>query len=225
MVRLRFIVNLLVIMILSNNMFGQETQMPLRILALGDSYTIGEGVAESERWPEQLAERLRTYSIPVGEVKIIARNGWRTDQLRDSVLANQPGNDWDWVLLLIGVNNQYRGLSPDAYHREFGELLQQAIAFAGGDPQRVLVLSIPDWSVTPFGSVGGNPGKIAGEIDTFNAINRSLAQSAGVRYVDITPISRQAPQDPDLIAADGLHPSGKMYAAWVALILKEQDIR
>lgn len=190
----------------------------LRLLALGDSYTIGESVPVEERWPVQLAARLRATGRAVQDPVIIARTGWTTAELQQGISQANIQDTYDLVSLLIGVNNQYRGYPLPEYRQEFRELLNQAIEFAGGDPGRVFVLSIPDWGVTPFAQ-GRDPQKIAAEIDAFNAINREEAQAAGVAYIDVTPVSRQAASQPNLVAGDGLHPSGEMYAAWVELAL------
>ncbi len=187
----------------------------MRFLALGDSYTIGESVTEAERWPNQLADKLNADKLPL-EVTIIARTGWTTDELAAAIEQADPQGPYDLVSLLIGVNNQYRGREADEYRTEFRQLLARAMALAGGEPGRVLVLSIPDWGVTPF-AAGRDQAQIAQEIDTFNAINKTEAELAGVHYVDVTPISRHALFDPALIAADGLHPSGKMYGEWAEL--------
>lgn len=187
----------------------------MRFLALGDSYTIGESVTEAERWPNQLAQLLKADQLAV-EVTIVAQTGWTTDELDTAIDRANPQGPYDLVSLLIGVNNQYRGRDANQYHTEFRQLLERAITFAGGEPGRVIVLSIPDWGVTPFAG-GRDPEQIAQEIDTFNAINKTEAEMAGVAYVDVTPISRQATFDPELIAGDGLHPSGKMYGAWAEL--------
>ena len=189
----------------------------LRFLALGDSYTIGERVSEAERWPNQVAQLLVNQRLPV-DVTIIARTGWTTSELWSGIQQTPPQPPYDMVSLLIGVNNQYRGGDPDTYRQEFVFLLQKAVEYAGGDPQRVIVLSIPDWGVTPYAGLRDSK-KIAREIEQFNAINLEEAQRAGVHYVDVTPVSRQAVSDRDLIAADGLHPSGKMYAEWAKLVL------
>jgi lysophospholipase L1-like esterase len=189
----------------------------IRYLALGDSYTIGESVAEEERWPNQLAERLRAETRFV-EVTIIARTGWTTDELWQGIRARTIDPPYDLVSLLIGVNNQYRGYSINEYREQFVFLLNRSIEYAGGDSGRVIVLSIPDWGVTPFAE-GRDRAQIAKEIDAFNAVNREETEKAGARYVDITPVSRQAANDATLLASDGLHPSGKMYAAWVDLAL------
>lgn len=184
-----------------------------RYLALGDSYTIGESVAESERWPNQLARALK-----IAQPQIIAKTGWTTDELNAAIDAADPKGTFDLVTLLIGVNNQYRGRDAEQYRREFAALLQRAIGFAGGDAKKVIVVSIPDWGVTPFAE-SRDRAKIAGEIDRFNAINREEAKKAGARYVDVTPTSRGG--DAALVAEDKLHPSAKQYAAWAALILPQ----
>lgn len=185
----------------------------IRYLALGDSYTIGESVTESERWPNQLADKLSAQGIQT-EVTIIARTGWTTGELWQGIQANPPQGAYDLVSLLIGVNDQFRGHNANDYREQFRFLLDKSIEYAGGDANHVIVLSIPDWGVTPFGA-GRNAGTISKEIDLFNAINLEESESAGVHYVDITPISRQAANEPSLIAFDGLHPSGRMYQLWV----------
>lgn len=186
--------------------------MSLRYLALGDSYTIGESVAEAERFPNQLAGMLANEGETV-EVKIIARTGWTTDELWEGIQKETFSPPYDMVSLLIGVNNQYRGRDIEDYREGFAFLLDKAIEFAGGDSKRVIVFSIPDWGVTPF-AAGRDAAQIASEIDAFNQVNFEETQNAGAHYVDVTPVSRQAKDDPTLIAADGLHPSGKMYAEW-----------
>jgi lysophospholipase L1-like esterase len=188
----------------------------IRYLALGDSYTIGESVAENERWPNQLASLLQANDIST-EVTTIARTGWTTDELWKGIQAREINQPYDLVSLLIGVNNQYRGLGIDEYRQEFIFLLNKAIQYAGGDAKRVIVLSIPDWGVTPFAKSRDSK-KIATEINLFNSVNREESEKAGVYYVDITPGSREAVTDSALIASDGLHPSGKMYAEWAELV-------
>lgn len=190
----------------------------MRFLALGDSYTIGEGVEPSERWPIQLAQLLREEGINIGEPTIIAATGWTTAQLLAELEDANPDEVYDLVSLQIGVNNQYQGWSQAEYRQEFVMLLQRAITFAARDPSRVLVLSIPDWSITPFAK-GRDHAGIRAEIDSFNAINRQEANRAGVHHIDVTSISREAANDPSLVTADSLHPSGQMYAAWTRLAL------
>lgn len=190
----------------------------MRFLALGDSYTIGEGVLDSERWPVQLAARLREKGIAMEPPAIVARTGWTTDELMAGIDGAPPEGTFELVSLLIGVNNQYRGRDLEEYGGQFVALLERAVALARGEASRVLVLSIPDWGVTPF-AAGHDAAAIAAAIDAFNAINREETERAGARYVDVTPISRAAAGDPALLADDGLHPSGRMYAAWAALAL------
>lgn len=195
-------------------------QSPNRFLALGDSYTIGESVAEADRWPNQLARELRRRGVDIGDPEIIARTGWTTDELSAAIDAAAPKGPYSLVTLLIGVNNQYRGRDVEQYRQQFVALLNRAIGFAGGNAKRVIVVSIPDWGVTPF-AAQRDRAKIGAEIDRFNAINREEALRAGARYVDITPGSRRS--DPSLVAADGLHPSGKAYSEWTGLILPEAE--
>jgi lysophospholipase L1-like esterase len=191
-----------------------------RYLALGDSYTIGETIAAGGRWPVQLAALLRQGGVAVGEPEIVARTGWTTDELASGIDAAAPRGPFALVSLLIGVNDQYRGGRPVDYRAGFAALLRRAIAFASGEPGRVIVLSIPDWSVTPFAAAGGRDlPRIASEIRQFNAINREETVRAGARYVDITPVSQRALGDGALLAADGLHPSAGMYAEWARLAL------
>ncbi len=199
----------------------------IRYLALGDSYTIGESVSENERWPNHLAALMEsstqfTKSIGNGkegvEVTIIARTGWTTDELWKGIQAAKPEPPYDLVSLLIGVNNQYRGYDIHEYREQFVFLLNKSVEYAGGNPNRVVVLSIPDWGVTPFAS-GRDIEQIAKDIDEFNAVSREESEKAGVHYVDVTPVSREAVTDPSLIASDGLHPSGKMYSEWANLAL------
>lgn len=190
------------------------SNQPIRYLALGDSYTIGESVSEAERWPNQLAALIN--SPKEIEVTIIARTGWTTSELWQGIQAANPQGTYDMVSLLIGVNNQYRGYDINEYREEFRFLLGKAIEYAGGKPEHVIVLSIPDWGVTPF-AWGKDTAQIAADINAYNAVNLEESTKAGVNYVDVTPISREAVSDPALIAGDGLHPSGKMYAEWVKL--------
>jgi len=192
----------------------------MKFLALGDSYTIGEAVEGEERWPVQLAAMLRDHGVEVGEPQIIAATGWTTDELAAAIDAASLDGPYDLVSLLIGVNNQYRGRPLDEYRGQFRELLGRAVGFAGGSASRVMVLSIPDWGVTPFAE-GRDRAAIAREIDAFNAVNREETVSARARHVDVTPISREAARDGSLIADDRLHPSGLMYRRWAELILPD----
>ncbi|HEX3935143.1 MAG TPA: SGNH/GDSL hydrolase family protein [Puia sp.] len=186
----------------------------LNYLALGDSYTIGEAVPDTQAYPCQLVAQMNAQKLAVKKPAIIAVTGWTTDNLIYAInQSGLVGKHYDLVTLLIGVNDQYQGLSQDNYKVKFQQVLNTAIAFANGDKTKVFVLSIPDYGVTPF--AGGNDSTIGPQIDQFNAINKSISLAAGVNYLDITAISRQAAIEPDLIANDGLHPSGKMYGLWI----------
>lgn len=184
-----------------------------KVLALGDSYTIGEAVAPEERFIAQTITALRQKSLQVEDARIIATTGWTTDELQQAIDAANITETYDIVTLLIGVNNQYRGRQVEEYREQFVQLLQQAIQFAGGKTNRVFVFSIPDWGVTPFAE-GRDRNQIAQEIDKFNQVNKEEANRQQVHYIDITPDSRKASVDPSLTAADKLHPSGAMYALW-----------
>jgi lysophospholipase L1-like esterase len=191
-----------------------STPSQLHFLALGDSYTIGEGVAEAEaeRWPAQLAHALGT---PAAE--ILARTGWTTDELAAAMAQHVFHPPYDLVTLLIGVNNQYRGRDLANYREEFRALLERAIELAGDRPERVIVVSIPDWGVTRFGHESKrDTAQIAREIDLYNAANAEISRSARVHYVDVTMFSRE---DPGLVVDDGLHPSGAAYRRWSEAVL------
>lgn len=190
----------------------------LRFLALGDSYTIGEGVEPRGRWPVQLAALLRAEGVPVQDPVIVARTGWTTDELAAGIDRAGPRGTYGLVSLLIGVNNQYRGRGVEEYRREFRALLERAIGFAGGKPGRVLVLSIPDWGVTPFAE-GRDRARISVEIDQFNSVKREVTQQLGARYVDVTGASRSRGAETEMVVSDRLHPSSKMYAEWARLAL------
>lgn len=189
----------------------------LSYLALGDSYTIGEAVEADKNFPHQLVPSLKNYGITLKEPKIIARTGWTTDELISAIKQQAPAGKFDIVTLLIGVNNQYRGYYIDTYRTEFKALLNTAISYANNNKAHVFVLSIPDYGVTPYAQ-NSDEEKIAREIDAYNVINKQEAEKSGVKYIDITPISRKAANDAELIANDGLHPSAKMYGEWVGLL-------
>ena len=188
-------------------------------LALGDSYTIGEGVGDDERWPVQLAAALRARGLAVAHPHVIARSGWTTDELSaaidDALAQRQLLPRYGLVSLLIGVNDQYRGRTVFDYALRFSALLERAIGFAGDAPGRVLVLSIPDWGGTPFARAGGrDAAQVAAEIDAYNAAAAAVCQQRRVGWCDITGLTRQADLAEELVA-DGLHPSGRMYSRWV----------
>jgi lysophospholipase L1-like esterase len=190
----------------------------LRYLALGDSYTIGEAVPEAARWPVQLAQRLHADGIVLAPPRIIATTGWTTDELSAAMDAAEPLGEWDVVSLLIGVNNQYRGRDVDDFRSEFRGLLERAIRLARHRPDRVLVLTIPDWGVTPFGAASGrDPEQVAAQLDAYNAIVAAESRKRGVAVVDIASVSRK--HGAKLVADDGLHPSAALYTEWTAQAL------
>ena len=210
--KLSGILVLLFVMIM--NAFAQKE---IKFLALGDSYTIGESVAEHDRWPVQLSKALRAKGKSIGEPTIIATTGWRTDNLKDAIDKAKLENEYELVTLLIGVNNQYQGKSVEQYAIEFEDLLKTAIGLAKGKKENVLVVSIPDYGYTPFGKP--KQAEITKAIDLFNDVNKSITEKARIKYVNITDISRQGLEQPVLVADDGLHPSGKMYSLWVERIV------
>lgn len=192
-----------------------------KFLALGDSYTIGERVSHAKNWPNQFADSIQLKGIVFDSVQIIAQTGWRTDNLMDAIQSKNLPSDYDLVSLLIGVNNQYQGKSIDVYKQQYEQLLQTAIAHAGGNKDRVIVLSIPDYAYTPFGD--GDTG-ISSEIDQYNAVKKQITGQYAVSFYDITGISRQGLQRPELVASDGLHPSALQYSEWVSLILGDFNL-
>ena len=215
-----YIIAFLLITSIGSNMKAQTNtlnQKTLRYLALGDSYTIGESVAESERWPVYLAARLASEGYSIETPKIIAKTGWRTDQLQEAIESDlQARGDWDLVSLLIGVNNQYQGKTVESYEIEFNRLVQMALKLAGGNAEKVFIVSIPDYGKTPFGAAKAT--QIAKELKAYNKMNKAIAKKYEIQYFNITPISEEAKNDPELVAEDKLHPSGKMYKAWVDMM-------
>ena len=187
-----------------------------KYLALGDSYTIGESVDEVDRWPNQLADKLTHLGKATQKPTIIATTGWRTDDLKNAINNANLNPEYDLVSLLIGVNNQYQGKPIENYEIEFKDLLNTAIQLAKGKKGNIFVVSIPDYGYTPFGKA--KQATISKAIDNFNEVNKRLALAAGIRYINITDISRQGLDQPALVASDGLHPSGKQYTKWVERI-------
>ena len=193
-------------------------------LALGDSYTIGESVPGNRNFPSQVIGLVRQHGYSFSDATIVAKTGWTTDELEDGISKAELNTSYDFVSLLIGVNNQYRGKSLEEYANEFDELLKKAIGFAGNKANHVIVLSIPDWGVTPY-AAERNRQKIASEIDAFNQVNKAIADRYKVNYIDITPGTREAATDLSLLTDDELHPSGKDYERWaqkLAVIMQQQ---
>lgn len=188
----------------------------IKYLALGDSYTIGQGVSESERWPNQLVNELEVADYTVEKSEIIAQTGWKTSNLIHAIEANNP-QDFNLVSLLIGVNNQFNSQEFDIFTSEFDVLIQKSINITG-DTNRVFVVSIPDYGVTPFGNSWGNPEQIAAELDMYNNYMSERCSDLGIAFINITEISRSL-GDSNGALSDGLHPSGSQYSLWVEEIL------
>ena len=214
----RFNLNLTIGLLFFFGATAQEATQEIKtFLALGDSYTIGESVEVEMRWPMQLAQVLKAQESTLRPT-LIAKTGWTTDELLEGINQAELDDSYDYVSLLIGVNNQYRGRSVASFEPEFTTLLNRAIALSKNKTDGVFVLSIPDWGVMPFAE-GRDRKQIAHEIDAYNASIEGICKVYGVRYFNITEVSRKASENADLIAFDGLHPSGDMYAAWVQAIL------
>ncbi len=191
-------------------------------LALGDSYTIGEGVDPAGRWTHRLARLLRERGVAIGDPRTVARTGWTCDELSAAMDGQSFEARYDLVTLLVGVNDEFRGFDAGAFRDDMVAMLRRAIGLAGGEAGHVVVLTIPDWGVTPFAErVAREPSAIADGIERFNRVVREEVARAGARLVDVTPASRLAADDRTLLGPDGLHPSGRMYAAWAEAALPE----
>ena len=188
-----------------------------RFLALGDSYTIGEGVDPSERWPALVAVSLRDAGVSIQEPVYVAKTGWTTEELLAALKSRPESGVFSLVSVQAGVNDQYRGYSGERFLEGFLALLDRAEALAGGSPSRVVAVSIPDWSVTPF-AAGRDRENIAAGIDLFNSLAASSCAGRGITWADVTGISREHGAEEGMLAADGLHPSGAMYALWAAAL-------
>ena len=213
---------LLVCITMSLSQFSQAQQKTLSYLALGDSYTIGEGVELSDRYPMQLVQEWnRTAKKPFASPLIIAKTGWTVDELEAGVQATPTAAEgYDLVTLLIGVNNQYRGRSVESFAVDFEKMLQRAISFARGKKKRVVVLSIPDWGVTPFAiSKGVDPAQVAAGIDAYNETKKAICAKNGVKFIDITSEYRIAGALPEGVVEDQLHPSKLIYKKWMDKLL------
>ena len=192
---------------------------PINFLALGDSYTIGQAVRISERWPVLFTKSLNEKGYPINPSEIIAKTGWTTDELISALKKIEVKNDFDLVTLLIGVNNQFRGRDSEEFRVQFIELLDMSIEYAQGKPANVIAISIPDWSVVPFAK-DRNKRKISREISKFNTIIKEEALKRKVSFVDVTELSRKAKTDFTYIAGDDLHFSGSMHQLWVDEIIR-----
>ncbi len=189
----------------------------MRLLALGDSYTIGEGVDAADTWPHSLARTLTGDAATTPTV--VATTGWTADELLTALETAELDPPYDLVTVLIGVNDQYRGREVDEHLPHFNRLLSQAVSFADGDPDRVRVISIPDWGVTPFAAGDARSAQeIAEQIDAYNAAQRELCELRDIGWIDITGLSRELASEPGMFVADGLHPSTAQYARWFAVV-------
>ncbi|NCD70473.1 SGNH/GDSL hydrolase family protein [Mucilaginibacter agri] len=197
-----------------------DTATTVTYLALGDSYTIGESVPQAQSFPYQLTGQLKLNKFKASDPVIIAKTGWTTNDLKYAIQAANLNKTFTFVTLLIGVNNQYQNFDINTYRPDFVELLNTAIQFAGGNKRHVFVLSIPDYSVTPFAATSMKQ-QIADQLNVYNNINQAESDKAGVNYLNITGISRTAATDATLIAGDGLHPSALMYKLWVDQLVKQ----
>lgn len=204
-------------------MFGQQITIDsrVRMIALGDSYTIGESVNLKQRWPHQLVSELRKQGKDVVEPDYIATTGWTTADLLEGIAGNlEREKSYNLVSILIGVNNQYQGLNINIYEPELRRIIDLAIEIAGQDTSRIFMLSIPDYAYTPFGK---GDKIISRDIDAYNQICKRVAMDYGIAWIDITPISRRGLDEPVLVAGDGLHPSGEQYREWVEKIIQQQN--
>lgn len=219
----------IIILILLFNGYGLAQQLqvqePIRYLALGDSYTIGESVAPSQRWPVQLIDSLSAKGLQVDTLVINARTGRTTPELLEVIKGKKYENqNFNMVSVLIGVNDQYQNKPIDDYPIYFREVLDSALRYVQQDTHRVFILSIPDYAYTPFGQ-NQDPARISREIDQYNEINKRIAEEYQISYFDITPISRLGLDTALWTANDGLHPSARQYTAWVELILQHLEIQ
>lgn len=189
-----------------------------RFLALGDSYTIGEGVSDDERWPNHLARMLRERGVEIDDPHIIARTAWTTDELQDAIDSEKPRGPFDLVTLLIGVNDQYRSRPVASFLPEFTALVKRAVGFAGKKATRVIGVSIPDWGYTPYAK-GRDLSLISREIAAYNDRAAEIVRKAGAAWIDVTEMSRAMKDDSTLVAVDGLHPTGAMYKRWADAVL------
>jgi acyl-CoA thioesterase-1 len=191
-----------------------------KLIALGDSYTIGQSVCETCRFPAQLKDSLQTYFsvLDTFNLQIIARTGWTTSNLKSEIVAADLQTDFDLVTLLIGVNNQYQNKPFSLYETEFVELINTAVSLVGNTASKLIVVSIPDYAYTPFGQ-GRNPENISSQLELYNSFARTYCENNGIKYVNITDITQDGLNNPLLVASDNLHPSALAYTKFVERIL------
>lgn len=202
---------LLILVFFGAQVHAMTDTLSRSMLALGDSYTIGEAVGGQDRFPAQTAVLLNQKGLKVTDVQYVAKTGWTSADLQGAISRSQFTKTYDIVTLLVGVNDQYQGMDLAGYRDRLAILIGKAVVLAGNSKDHVFVLSIPDYGLTPYGK---GEMKISNEIDLFNTVNKQVASQEGVNYVDITPMSRQVTADPALTASDGLHPSAKQYHQW-----------
>ncbi len=215
------VVSILLLQSCSTNSAMITTTKNYKYLALGDSYTIGQSVCETCRFPIQLKDSIGKYlnTTDTFQVKIIATTGWTTTNLKAAIANENPTNDYDLVTLLIGVNNQYQNKPFSLYEQEFPELVTTAIQKAKGNKSNVIVVSIPDYAYTPFGQGSSNPQNISTQIDMYNSFAENYCAQNNITFVNITDITREGLENPSLVANDGLHPSQIAYSQFVTRIL------
>jgi len=199
-----------------NPMKGSFNTDKLTYLALGDSYTIGEGVSDSGRYSSQLIAKLNSETDKWSAPKVIARTGWTVDELAQGIARDEiEGETFDLVTLLIGVNNQYRGRPVENFKKEFEVMVISAISFAGEKSNHVVVISIPDWGITPFAKAKDmDESKVTREINTYNLACKTISEKHEVAYIDINEAYQEVGDQIEMLAADGLHPSAQMYGIW-----------
>ncbi len=204
---------------------GQKISLDstVSMLALGDSYTIGESVELNQRWPHLFVSAIKELGFHANDPDYIARTGWTTTQLEQGIdIYLDRAKKYNFVSILIGVNNQYQGIDISTYEPELKKIINSALEVLDQDNSKLIMLSIPDYAFTPFGA---GKSSISAEIDAYNAINRRVASSYKIAYIDITPISRSGLKDPSMVAGDGLHPSGAQYGKWVKEILVQLNLK
>lgn len=197
---------------------SSNLKSPLKYLALGDSYTVGESVCDTCNFPSQLKDSLELNLHKTISLKTIAKTGWTTSDLLSAIASKNVMQDYNLVTLLIGVNNQYQDKAFSVYEKEFPQLLDLAIKFGKGNPENVIVLSIPDYAFTSFGKKSGKAEKISRDLIKYNEFAEKASLEKGVRFINITPITQQGMRNPKLVASDGLHPSGLAYRKFIEQI-------
>lgn len=203
----------------NNNDSNTVVKPKIKYLALGDSYTIGQGVSISDNFPNQLVDKLIDNGLELDELKIIATTGWSTDDLLQNIYRSSLHSNYNLVSVLIGVNNQFRKMDTALYKTQLVEIIEQAIVYAGNKSENVIALSIPDYWYTPFGQ--NYPEKTIEEIAWYNSTKKNICATYKIKWYNITPISQRGLDEPDLVATDNLHPSEKMYALWVNELYKD----